>query len=167
MSTSLLYHAFGLKGVKYHSTEFIGNAIIFGAEMTDKFIKCPDCNCRKAIFKGQQQRWFRMSPIGGKQCILKVLLHRLKCYSCGKLWWPSLPFMNGKCRYTRGFATTVLDLLQFGTIRSVAHYLCVGWDLVKEIHKSKLRRLYRKIPLHKVRYLLVLTNSVFARVTRT
>jgi transposase len=61
--------------------------------------------------------------------------------------------MVGKHRYVRSFALTVLDMLRFGTIRAVAHYLGVGWDLVKEIHKSKLRGLYRRIPLQKVRYL--------------
>ena len=40
---------------------------------------------------------------------------------------------------------------QFGTIRSVAEFLGVGWDLVKNIHKERLRFLYRKIPLHKVK----------------
>jgi len=64
-----------------------------------------------------------------------------------------LPFMVGKHRYVRSFALTVLDMLRFGTIRSVAHYLGVGWDMVKDIHKSKLRTLYRTIPLHKVRYI--------------
>jgi hypothetical protein len=33
----------------------------------------------------------------------------------------------------------------------MAHFLGVGWDLVKEIHKSKLSLLYRRIPLHKVK----------------
>jgi transposase len=61
--------------------------------------------------------------------------------------------MMGKHRYVRSFALTVLDLLRFGTIRWVAQYLGVGWDLVKEIHKSKLSLLYRSIPLHKVRYI--------------
>jgi transposase len=61
--------------------------------------------------------------------------------------------MVGKHRYTRSFALTVLDLLRFGTIQAVAHYLGVGWDLVKEIHRSKLRGLYRRLPLQKVRYL--------------
>jgi transposase len=41
-------------------------------------------------------------------------------------------------------------MLRFGTIRSVAEYLGVGWDLVKNIHKQKLQFLYRKIPLHEV-----------------
>ncbi len=153
MSTSLLYHAFNLKGIEYHSTHFLGNAVIFSAEMTDKFTKCPGCGCRHAIYKGQKTRWFRMSPMGRKQSILKLLLHRLQCSNCQKLWWPQLPFMDGKHRYTRSFALTALDLLRFGTIKDVAHYLHVGWDLIKEIHKSKLQSLYRKMPIKKLQYL--------------
>ncbi len=84
---------------------------------------------------------------------MDLLLHRLKCLRCGHLWWPTLPFMDGKHRYVRSFALTALDLLKFGTIRSVAEYLAVGWDLVKQIHKERLSLLYRSVPLHKVKYL--------------
>ena len=153
MSTSVLYHAFGLKGIRHTSTHYRSDAVIFRAEMTDDFIRCPKCGCRQATFKGRKTRWFFMSPIGRKKCYLVLDFHRLKCVRCAHLWWPSMPFMTGKHRYIRSFALTVLDLLRFGTIRSVAHYLGVGWDMVKEIHKSKLRLLYRHIPLHKVRYI--------------
>jgi len=67
--------------------------------------------------------------------------------------WPQPPFMTEKHRSVRSFALPVLDLLRFGTLRRVARYLGVGWDLVKDIPKSKLRLLYRSIPLPKVRYL--------------
>lgn len=153
MSTSLLYHAFNLKGVEFESAQFLGNAIIFSVKMNDKFIKCPDCGGSHAIYKGQKTRWLRMSPLGRKQSVLKLLLHRLQCIECKKLWWPQLPFMDGKHRYTRSFALTVLDLLRFGTIKDVAHYLQVGWDLVKNIHKAKLQNLYRKMPIGKIKYL--------------
>jgi len=153
MSTSILYHAFGLKGIRHTSTHFRSDAVIFRAEMTSDLIRCPRCGCRHASFKGRKSRWFFMSPIGRKKCYLVFDFHRLKCEDCAHLWWPSLPFMTGKHRYVRSFALTVLDLLRFGTIRSVAHYLGVGWDMVKEIHKAKLRLLYRRISLHKVRYI--------------
>jgi transposase len=58
--------------------------------------------------------------------------------------------MTGTHRFVRSFALTVLDMLRFGTIRSVAQYLGVGWDLVKNIHKERLQFLYRKIPLRAV-----------------
>jgi transposase len=153
MSTSLLYHAFGLKGVEFQSTKFVGSAVILSAKMTNKFIKCPVCSSRHATLKGQKKRWFKMSPLGRKQSLLKLQLHRLKCIECSTIWWPQLPFTNGKHRYTRSFALTALDLLRFGTIKDIANYLHVGWDLIKDIHKSKLQRLYRKMPIHKLKYL--------------
>lgn len=153
MSTSLLYHAFNLRGVEYRSTKYIGNAIIISVEMEDKFNKCPACCGRQTIFKGHKTRYFKMGPIGRKQSILQLHFHRLKCVECSKLWWPHFPFMLGTHRYTRSFALTALELLRFGTIKDVSSYLGVGWDLIKEIHKSKLKCLYKVMPIHKLKYL--------------
>ncbi len=150
MSTSILYHAFGLKGIEYKATHFVADRIIFSAEMNDQWIRCPQCGSRSAIFKGTKRRWFVMSPIGRKKCLLEVILHRLKCRQCSLLWWPTLPFMIGTHHFVRSFALTVIDMLRFATIRSVAEYLGVGWDLVKNIHKERLQFLYRKIPLNEV-----------------
>lgn len=136
MSRSLLYHAFNLKGVEYRSTKFVGNSIIFSVEMIDKFIKCPKCNGRQTVFKGHKTRWLKMGSLGRKRSLLQLRFHRLECVECGKLWWPHFSFMVGTHRYTRSFAMTALDLLRFGTIKDVSNYLGVGWDLIKEIHKS-------------------------------
>ena len=151
MSMSLIYHAFGLKGVKYRSTKYKENTIIFSAVTKNQRHKCPECGCRWAKMKGRKTRSFRMGLIGRKHGILNLELHRLQCRNCDKLWWPRFTFMVGNHRYTRSFALTVLDLLRFGTVQAVAHLLDVGWDLVKEIHKSKLQSLYRKIPLYEVK----------------
>ena len=151
MSTSILYHAFGLKGIEYRGTSFLADTMIFRAEMNKQVIRCPHCGCRRITFKGQKRRWFQMGPIGRKKCLLDLVLHRAQCCECSTLWWPTLPFMIGTHRFVRSFALTVLDLLKFGTIRSVAEFLGVGWDLVKNIHKERLQFLYRKMPLHKVR----------------
>ena len=152
MSTSILYHAFGIRGIHYEATRYFGDCVVISCRMTDRYVKCPECSNRKATFKGQKYRLLRMGLMGRKRCFLDLSLHRLKCRSCGHLWWPTLPFMDGKHRYVRSFALTVLDLLKFGTIRSVAEFLGVGWDLVKEIHKERLGLLYRSIPLHEVKY---------------
>jgi transposase len=153
MSTSILYHAFGLKGIHYDATQYIQDCIVVRARMASQAIKCPHCGGEKATFKGQKRRLLRMSPMGRKRCFLDLLVHRFKCQACSHRWWPDLPFTNGKHRYVRSFALTVLDLLKFGTIQAVAAFLRVGWDLVKEIHKARLSILYRTIPLREVRYI--------------
>lgn len=153
MSMSILYHAFGIKGVTYRSTYYLGNAVFFRVETTDRHSRCPVCGHRNSIFRGPKTRWLRMPPIGRKQALLELTMHRLQCKNCENLWWPRLPFMLGTARYTRSFAMTVLDLLRSWTISSVANYLHVSWDVVKDIHKSQLTTKYRKIDLKKVKYL--------------
>lgn len=61
--------------------------------------------------------------------------------------------MVGNKLDVRSFALTVLDLLRFATIRAVAEYLHVSWDLVKQIHKLKLKIIYRRQDLSKQVYL--------------
>jgi len=153
MSTSILYHAFGVKGIRYEAVHFLGDSLLFSARTTERYMKCPQCGARRATFKGQKRRLFRMSPVGRKRCFLDLVLHRLKCRECGSLWWQRLPFMDGKHRYVRSFALTVLDLLQFCTIQAVSQYLGVGWDMIKEIHKERLSLLYRTIQLGEVRHI--------------
>lgn len=153
MSTSLLYHAFNLKGVKYHSTRYAGNELIFKAEVNDSVKTCIHCHSNLVIFKGAKTRFFNLPPMGRKRCMLELIMHRLCCKNCGSLYWPRLQFMTGNKRYTRAFALTVLDLLKFSTVKAVADYLCVGWDLIKHIHKEKLKTMYRKQSLEDLVYL--------------
>lgn len=94
-----------------------------------------------------------MPPIGRKQALLRITMHRLQCKSCNSMWWPQLPFVEGLERYTRSFAHTALDMLRFATIEAVADFLHVSWHLVKGIHKNKLAKTYRHISLAKVKYL--------------
>lgn len=153
MSQSTLYHAFGIKGVTYRSTDYIGNAVIFNVETTDHYVQCSNCGHRHCNFKGKKVKLLRMPPIGRKQALLRVTMHRLQCKFCRSMWWPRLPFVKATERYTRSFAQTALDMLHFATIKSVADFLHVSWNLVKGIHKHKLSMTYRRISLTNVKYL--------------
>ncbi len=41
MSTSILYHAFGLKGIEYRATHYHGRYVVFSAEMSTRKVVCP------------------------------------------------------------------------------------------------------------------------------
>ena len=71
MSNSLLYHAFGIKDVKYKGIEYTGKTIILKADM-DRYIPCPGCGNRYPIFKGQKTRRLLLSPLGRKQGLLDL-----------------------------------------------------------------------------------------------
>ena len=154
MSTSLLYHAFGIQGVKYISSKYVNGSTIFTAEVTSSIERCPVCNsCRTHRKKGSKNRLLRMIPIGARPSFLRVKIWRIFCEDCQSLRWPKLPFTEGKRRYTRRFAQFAIDLLHWMTISGTAKVLNVGWDLIKDIHKEHLKRKYKSPPLKNLKYL--------------
>lgn len=153
MSTSLLYHAYGISGVQYQSTKYEAGIITIHASMVDQ-LQCK-CGCTRTIFKGQKKRRFKMVPFGGKPCFLNVLLHRVVCPQCHRKWWPQLPFMKGKFRMVRSMIAHILDLLHFSTLLDVSRFLNISWNVVKRIHKEKLASLYKTIPLEDLEYITV------------
>jgi transposase len=154
MSTSLLYHAFGIKGVKYISTKYKNGTTIFHSEVTNSIECCPECkSCNTKRKKGMKVREFKMTPIGSRQTFLRIKIWRLYCDDCQSLRWPNLPFSEGKKRYTRRFAKFAIDLLHWMTISGTANLLNVGWDLIKDIHKDHLKRRYKSPPLENLEYL--------------
>ena len=59
MSTSLLYHAFGIRG--YHSTrtDYQDGATIFTIHQKPETCRCPACGSQKVQSRGQVSRRFR------------------------------------------------------------------------------------------------------------
>jgi transposase len=155
MSTSILYHAFGVRGVKYRRTRYEKGAVHFEAEMTDKLAICPVCRSPDVVYKGSKVRSLRMLPIGRKKVWLHLRVHRLSCRECGAIRWPNLPFAEPRRSYTRAFARYVMDLLRQMTIAGCAETLGTGWDLIKNIHKRALGRKYRQIRLKDVQAIAI------------
>jgi transposase len=155
MSTSILYHAFQIEGVKYNSTSFESGNIVFHADIVPSHLCCPNCKSHDVSFKGQKERLFHLPPMGRHQCFLNLQVNRIFCKACGGLHWAHLPFMKGKSPLSRSFRQMALDLLSFGTIKSVAEFMKVGWDCIKDLHKEKLEIQYRRIPLSDIEYISV------------
>ena len=66
MSTSLMYHAFGLKGYHYEKTEYCFGEIHFYIRQPAQRIRCPLCQSLGVIRKGFKERHWRSLPIGKK-----------------------------------------------------------------------------------------------------
>jgi len=127
VSTSLLYHAFGLRGVKYISTEYEKGLTVFRAEVTSTIENCPACGSWETVHKkGFKERVLRLVPMGMRPTVLRLGIWRLGCKRCGALRWPKLPFVKGKARHTRRFAQFAIDLVHRMTVLGVARVLGVG-----------------------------------------
>jgi transposase len=155
MSTSLLYHAFGLVGYQYVSQHFEGGRVTFRIEQPRERLRCPSCDSTELWIHGRVERNFRTVPIGSKPVSIQFNVPRVYCFDCGETRQVKIAFADPKKRYTRAFERYVLDLSRHMTIKDVAEHLQVSWDTVKDIQACSLQRRFGKPKLHKLKEIAI------------
>ena len=144
MSTSLLYHAFGIRGYDYLSTAYGEGRVIFTLRQRRHTYCCSVCGARGVRPHGHQQRTFRAVPIGGRPVRVVLPIPRVACPQCGVTRQVPLNFADPRRSYTRSFERYALELSRLMTIQDVARHLQVSWDVIKDIHKQDLQRRFAK-----------------------
>lgn len=160
MSTSLLYHAFGIRGYRYVKTEYERGGIVFTITQDRERLRCSVCGCSEVVLRGSTSRRFLAPPIGGKPVTVVFPVPRVECLSCRLVRQVKLSFADTRRRHTRSFERYVLELSRLMTILDVARHLDVSWDLVKEIQKRHLTRRFAKPRLKDVRLIAIDEISV-------
>jgi len=155
MSTSLLYHAFGLEGYGYVRQSFVAGSVIIRVKPKAKLIRCPECKSFHIIKRGKKDRWLRTVPIGRKPVWLAVETPRVECRRCGCLRHIHHPIAEPRCWYTKIFERYVLGLCKLMTLLDVASLLGLGWDCVKGIFKRHLARRYATPRLARLRHIAI------------
>jgi transposase len=155
MSTSLLYHAFGIRGYDYEATEYQEGSVIFTIRRRPHTYRCSACGSRDVAPRGHQPRTFRAVPIGGRPVSIVVPIPRVACSACQLIRQVPLDFADVRRSYTRSFERYALDLCRFMTIQDVARHLLVGWDTIKDILKRDLQRRFRKPKLRKLKQIAI------------
>ena len=155
MSTSLLYHAFGIRGYHYVRTDYQDGRVIFTVMQESEDLHCSACGARDVHSRGHVHRCFRSLPIGSRPTAVILPIPRVECQVCGVVRQVDIPFADPRRSYTKSFERYVLELSQSMTIRDVARHLNVGWDLVKEIQKRDLLRRYAKPKLKHLRHIAI------------
>lgn len=155
MSTSLLYHAFGVRGYNYVTTEYTGGTVRFTIEQRRHTYRCPVCESRQVSPRGTQERSFKTVPIGGRPVCLVLAIPRVECLSCKIVRQVELPFADPRRSYTRSFERYALELSRRMTIQDVAQHLQVGWDTIKDIVKRDLQRRFKKPRLGKLKQIAI------------
>ncbi len=89
MSTSLLYHSFGLHGIRYRATRYQKGRIVFEAELAKKLIVCSQCNSRRVTKEGSKNRLLHMPPINLKPTYLCLKVHPSNAKFAGRFAGPS------------------------------------------------------------------------------
>ena len=144
MSTSLLYHGFGLVGYDYVRTRYEGRNITFTIRHKRGKLRCSVCRGREVMMRGTTKRRFRTVPMGSKGVFFDLEVQRVGCLRCGSIRQVSLGFADPRFSYTNAFERYALELSKHMTIQDVAKHLSVSWDVIKEMQKRDLTRRFSK-----------------------
>src|SRR5271157_47500 len=155
MSTSLLYHAFGIRGYKYTRTDYQGGQVIFTIHQEPETCRCSACGSRQVVSRGEVERRFRSFPIGSRATFVILPIRRVECRQCGLVRQVKIPFAESRRSYTKASERYALELSKRMTIRDVAAHLGVSWDVIKEIQKRDLSRRFAKPKLKHLRAIAI------------
>ncbi len=142
MSTSILYHGFGIKDYKYLRSRYEGGAMIFDIE--PKYFDCPQCGRSKVTRHGSRSRLLRTVPIGRHPVFINVEVPKIHCLRCASYKEIHPPFADPWRTYTHQLERFVTDLCRLMTIKGAAELAGVSWDVAKYIEKRRLTKLYSK-----------------------
>ena len=160
MSTSLLYHAWGVRGYRLVCTRFEKSRVCFGIEHDERSLRCSHCGSTRTEKSGKVPRRFRTLPIGSRPVILQLSIQRLRCFDCGRTCQVKLGFADERRSYTHAFERYVLELSRLATIQDIARHLGVSWDIVRDIQKRHLVRRYSKPKLKTLKHIAIDEISV-------
>ena len=155
MSTSLLYHAFGIRGYDYVRTNYQGGATIFTISQDADDCRCASCGAREVISRGYVERRFRCLPIGSRPTTVVLPIPRVECLKCRLVRQVEVHFADPRRSYTKSFERYALEMSRSMTILDVARHLNVGWDLIKDIQKRDLSHRYAKPKLKHLRHIAI------------
>ena len=155
MSTSLLYHGFGIVGYRYVSQSFEAGMTTFRIEQKRERFRCSHCGSDHVWAQGGVERSFHTLPIGSKPTFVAFKVPRVLCFSCGKVRQVKIAFAAPKKHYTRSLERYALELSRHMTIKDVAEHLLLSWDTIKDIQATSLQRRFGKPKLHKLKHIAI------------
>src|SRR4051812_35154293 len=128
MSTSLLDHAFGIRGYQYVRTDYQGSEVFFTISPALETCRCSVCGTSTVRPRGRVERRSRALPIGSRPTPIVLLVPRVQCLVCGTVRQVEIAFADLRRGYTRSFERYALELSRRMTIRDLASHLSGGWD---------------------------------------
>ena len=155
MSTSLLYHRFGVVGYHYVGAAYEVGMTTFRIEQPRERLRCSACGSADVWAQGGVHRSFRALPLGKQPTFIDFKVPRVLCVACGKVRQVKIAFAAPKKHYTRSFERYALELSRHMTIQDVADHLLVAWDTIKDIQSKYLQRRFGKPKLKNLKQIAI------------
>ena len=155
MSTSLLYHMFGIRGYEYRRADYIDGRACFTIEQPREQYRCSECGSAAVHSQGHKDRLLQTVPIGKKPTFVLLKVARVLCFHCEHTRQVKVPFADARRTYTHAFERYALELSKFTTIQDTAGHLNVSWDIVKDIQERNLQKRFGKPKLKNLKEIAI------------
>lgn len=155
MSTSLLYHAFGIRGYRYLATRYQEGEIFLKVEPPRESLRCPACGSSHVHIDEWCPRRLRTVSIGAKAVWIEMDVPKVECQPCGAKRRVKLGFAEPKRQHTKSFERYVMELLQFMTPQDVSFHLGISWDVANDIQKRRLGKRFARPKLKKLKQIAI------------
>jgi transposase len=151
MSTSILYHGWGIKGYTLKKTDYNKKGTIFHIEPQKRLYICPVCGSKDVTTRGTHERTIKTLSIGLKEdCYVVVNIPRLHCHSCNNLRYMELNFAKPRKSYTHQLANFIILLYSISSILDIVRIVGLHWTSVKEIIKLYFEKKFSKPDLRNI-----------------
>lgn len=154
MSTSILYHGWGVRGYVCERSEFVEGGLVFHVRQKSR-LRCPTCRSTRVIGRGTVERRFKAVPIGLKPVTVVLPVQRVECRVCQTVRQVEVPFADARRTYTKALERYAVELCRVATIRDAARHLRIGWDTVKAMEKRYLQRAFGRPALRGLRAIAI------------
>jgi transposase len=155
MSTSLLSHAFGIRGYQYIRTDYRGGVVFFPIGQDLETCPCSACGAGAVRPRGRVERRFPAQPLGRRPTTIVLLVPPVECLACGVVRPVEIAVADPRRGSTRSFERYALELSRRLTIRDVASHWGVGWDVIQDIPKRDLTRRFAKPRLKDIAFMAI------------
>jgi transposase len=154
MSTSILYHGWGVRGYVCERSKFVEGGLVFHLRQKAQ-LRCPVCRSARVIGRGTVERRFKAVPIGLKPVTLVLPVQRVECRVCQTVRQVEVQFADVRRTYTKGLERYAVELCRVATIQDAARHLGISWDTVKEMEKRYLQRAFGAPSLRDLRAMAI------------
>src|SRR5262249_51895786 len=101
--TSLLDHAFSIRGYEYVRSRYQDGQVIFTIQQDPRSVRCSACGSRHVQPRGRVERRFQSLPIGSRRTTDVFPIPRVACRACGAVRQAEITFAD-----TPGFVKKAL-----------------------------------------------------------
>ena len=155
MSTSILYHMFGIRGYEYRSFGVFEGRACFTIEQPRERYRCSECGSSAVHAQGHKDRFMQTVPIGLKPTFVLLKVARVLCLHCEHTRQVKVPFADPRRTYTHSFERYAWELSKATTIQDAARHLHVSWDIIKDIQKRNLHRRFGRPKLKNLKEIAI------------